>query len=207
MASNFTNTNIFSAEPLATGVVFVAPVGTAGPTTATSALNAAFVDLGYTGTDGFNEKNDRKIDLKRSFGGAVVKVLQTDYSASLEFTFMESLNANVLKAVFGASNVQITPATSSTGTLIQVNKNRRKLSPQAWVIDTWDDELGSKYRNYAPNAQVTTVADIKVVHTDVIEYKITLECLEYQGMDNIITLIDDNVSSTGAIISPFTLGS
>ena len=207
MASNFTNTNIFSAEPLATGVVFVAPVGTAGPTSAISALNNAYVDLGYTGTDGFNEKNDRKIDLKRSFGGVVVKVLQSEYSASLEFTFMESLNANVLKAVFGAANVVVTPATSNTGTQIQVNKNRRKLTPQSWVIDTWDDELGSKYRNYAPNAQITTVKDIKVVHTDVIEYGVTLECLEWQGLDNIITFTDDNVSSTGQILTPFVLGS
>ena len=189
-----TLSNIYTAEPLATGVVFVAPLGTVGPTSAVSALLPAFVDLGYTGVDGFTEKNDRKTDLKRSFGGAVVKVIQTEYSASLEFTLMESLSANVLKAIFGVSNVTVTAATALHGTQVKVLKNSKKLPHQSWVIDTWDDEVGSHYRNYVADGKITTVSDIKVVHTDVIEYKVTLECFATTaGNDNIVTFTDDGV--------------
>lgn len=190
-----TLSNIYTAEPLATGVCFVAPLGTVGPTSATDTLDPAFVDLGYTGTEGFNEKNDRRTDLKRSFGGKVVKVIQSEYSASLEFTLMESINANVLKAVFGASNVTITPATTQHGTQVKVLKNSRKLPHQSWVIDTWDDELSAHYRNYVADGQITTVGEIKVVHTDVIEYKVTLEAFETSaGLDNIVTYTDDGIT-------------
>lgn len=190
---SFDSKNIYAAEPLATGVCFVAPLGTPGPTDARVALNPAFIDLGYTGVDGFMEKNDRKIDLKRSFGGKVVKVLQSEYSASLDFTMMESLNANVLKAIFGPSNVTVTAATPLHGAQVKVLKNSRKLPHQSWVIDTVDDDDGAKYRNYVGDGQITTVAEIKVVHTDVIEYKVTLECFETTaGLDNIVTFTDDN---------------
>lgn len=191
-----TLSNIYAAEPLSTGVCFVSPLDTPGPadaTTAVSTLSAAWVDLGYTGTEGFIEKNDRKIDLKRSFGGGVVKVLQSEYSASLEFVLQESLNANVLKAVFGPTNVTVVAATSLHGNQVHVFKNSRKLPHQSWIIDTWDDELGAKYRNYVADGQITMLAEIKVVHTDIIEYKVTLECFESDGtgMDNIQTFTDD----------------
>lgn len=191
-----TNTkNIFSAEPLATGVCFVSPLGTAGPTDAVtelSAISVDWVDLGYTGADGFNEKNDHKTDLKRSLGGKVVKVLFTEFSASLEFTLMESLNADVLKAIFGANNVEVTPANSEHGNQVRVLKNSIRLPVQSWCIDTWDDELNAKYRNYAVVGQLMSVADIKVVHTDIIEYKLMVECLESEsGLDNIQTFTDD----------------
>jgi hypothetical protein len=109
---------------------------------------------------------------------------------------MESLNADVLKAVFGATNVTVVPATSMHGTQVQVYKNSRKLPHQCWCIDTWDDELNAKYRNVVPNGQIITVAEIKVVHTDVIEYKVSLECFESTaGLDNIITYTDDGLTT------------
>lgn len=189
-----TLSNIYVAEPLATGVCFVAPRGTPGPTDAQVELDAAFVDLGYTGVDGFNEKNDRSITRKRSFGGKVVKIIQSEFTSTLEFTLMESLNADVLKAIYGASNVVVTAATTEHGTQVKVLKNSRKLPHQAWVIDTWDDEMGAKYRNYVADGQITTIGDVKVVHTDTIEYKVTLDCFETTiGLDNIVTYTDDNV--------------
>jgi len=186
--------NIYAGQPLATGVIFVAPLGTSGPTSATSSLNPAFVDLGYVGADGFTERNERSVDMKRSFGGKTVKVLQTEYSASVEVVLLESINANVLKAVFGESNVTVTPANSQHGAQVQVKKNARKLPYQSWVIDTFDDETGAKYRSYMPNAKVTTVSDIVVSHSDTIEYRVTIECFETStGDDNIITFTDNGL--------------
>lgn len=197
MASN--TKNIYSAEPLASGVAFVAPLGTTGPTDARTVLGVAFVDLGYTGADGFTEKNDRRTDLKRSFGGKVVKVVQTEYSASLDFTLMESLNGLVLQAIFGSANVTVTAANGTHGAQVKVMKNGRKLPHQSWCIDTTDEESGALYRNYVADGQITTVADIKVVHSDVIEYRITIECFETTaGNDNIITFTDDNQVTTGS---------
>ena len=182
---------IYAAEPLATGAIRVGPLATVAPTDATTALNAGFVDLGFVGADGFVEKNDRKTDQKRSFGGKVVKVLQSEYNASIEVTLLESTNAEVLKAVFGTSNVTVVAATSQHGIQVTVKKNSKKLPHLSWVIDTTDSELSAYYRNYIPDGKVESVSDIKIVHTDTIEYKLVITAFENANGDNIITFTDD----------------
>jgi len=189
---------IYAAEPLATGAIRVAPLGTAAPTSAVSTLDAAFVDLGYVGVDGFTEKNDRKTDNKRSFGGKVVKVLQSEFNASIEVTLLESTNAEVLKTVFGSSNVTVTPATSEHGVQVTVKKNSKRLPHLAWVIDTTDSELNAFYRNYIADGKVTTVSDIKIAHTDTIEYKLMIEAFENADGDNIVTFTDDGQTVSGS---------
>ena len=186
---------IYAAEPLATGAIRVGPLGTTAPTDATTALVAGFVDLGFVGADGFVEKNDRKTDQKRSFGGKVVKVLQSEYNASIEVTLLESTNAEVLKAVFGTSNVTVVPASSSHGVQVTVKKNSKKLPHLSWVIDTTDSELNAFYRNYIPDGKVDTVGDIKIVHTDTIEYKLTITAIEDANGDNIVTFTDDGLKT------------
>lgn len=190
---------VYAAEPLATGSVRVAPLGTPAPTDATTALDAAFIDLGYVGVDGFTEKNDRKTDNKRSFGGKVVKVLQSEFNSQIEFTLLESTSADTLKAVFGASNVTVVAATTQHGVKITVKKNSKKLPHQSWVIDTTDSELGAAYRNYIADGKVLSVGDIKIVHTDTIEYKLVVEAFEPAGGgDNIVTFIDDGQKLPGS---------
>lgn len=189
---------IYAAEPMATGAIRVAPLGTTGPTSATSALDAAFIDLGYVGVDGFTEKNDRKTDNKRSFGGKVVKVLQSEFNASIEVTLLESTSADVLKTVFGASNVTVTAATSTHGVQVTVKKNSKRLPHLAWVIDTTDSELNAFYRNYIADGKVTTVSDIKIAHTDTIEYKLMIEAFESADGDNIVTFTDDGQKTSGS---------
>jgi hypothetical protein len=186
--------NIYSAEPVAAGSIFSVPLTVTAPTdaaTPVSTIDPEWQDLGFVGADGFMEKNDRKIDLKRSFGGGIVKVLQSEYSASIQLTFMESLNAFVLKAIFGANNVQVIPATSMHGNQVIVQKNMVKLPHLSYLIDTFDDELNAKYRNYIPIGQITDVGEIKIVHTDSIEYKTTIEALPDLNGNNIYTFTDD----------------
>lgn len=190
---------VYAAEPLATGAIRVAPLGTAAPTDATSTLPGTWVDLGYVGVDGFTEKNDRKTDNKRSFGGKVVKVLQSEYNASIELTLLESTDADTLKAVFGASNVEVVAANSEHGVQITVKKNSKRLPHQSWVVDTTDSEIGASYRNYLADGKISTVGDIKIVHTDTIEYKIVIEAFEPPGGgDNIVTFIDDGQTVGGS---------
>lgn len=187
-----TNTKyVYAAEPMATGAIRVAPLGTVGPTDATTALNAAFVDLGFVGAEGFVEKNDRRTDPKRAFGGKVVKVLQSEFNSSIEVTLLESTNAEVLKAVFGSSNVTVVAANAQHGVQITVKKNSKKLPHLSWVIDTTDSELSAFYRNYIPDGKVESVGDIKIVHTDTIEYKLVITAFENANGDNIITFTDD----------------
>lgn len=187
--------NVYAAAPLITGSLRVAPLDTPAPTDATSDLDAAFVDLGYIGANGFTESLERRTDRKRAFGGRVVKVTQSEFNASLKLVLLETLRAEALKAVYGAANVTVTAATSEHGALVEVHKNGIKLPHLSWVMDTADEELSASYRSYIPDGQVTTVDDVKIVHTDTIEYGITIECFEDASGNNIYTYTDDGQKS------------
>ena len=54
--------NVYAAEPLASGALYVAKLGTPGPTSATDTLNPAYVSLGHVGEDGFTETTDRSVE-------------------------------------------------------------------------------------------------------------------------------------------------
>lgn len=183
--------NVYAAEPSATGAAFVAPLGTALPTAVDTPLNAAFVSLGYVGEDGITETTDRSTDEKKDMGMDVVKVLQTDYSHEFSFVLLESLNANVLKAIYGADNVTVTPANSTHGNQVSVKKTSKKLPKQAWVFDTIDSELGAKYRNVVAQGQVTSVGDVVLSAGDTIEYEVTLKVFKGDDGAHVRTYTDD----------------
>lgn len=209
MAQN--NALIFSADPVVGGGLRVAPVGTdlstitpamTAVTDLTGAQFAAWVDLGNMGDEGFVEKLAKKNDKKRNFGGDIVKIVQSEFDATMTFTFMESINGLVLQAIFGEANVVITPASSTHGTQVMVNKNDLRVPDQSWIIDTFDSESGARYRSWVPDGMVFDIGDIKVATTDIISYKITLQCFQTLLGDGkkaaIRTWTDDGIIVTGS---------
>jgi hypothetical protein len=204
---------IYAAEPTAVGSIFVAPKGTPAPAEPDDPGGAVvtldldlWTDMGDVGEDGFTEKTDRKIDRKRNFGGKVIKVLQSEWGKSYDLVFLETLNADVLKAIHGANNVDITPATDTHGTQIVVRKNSSRLPHLSYVIDTIDSSLGddedhpARFREYIPDGQIVDTGDVKIVHTDTIEYKCTIEAFEVNG-NNVISWSDDGRLATGSVAS------
>ena len=190
-----TTKNIYAAAPLVIGSLRVGPLNTPAPTDATTALNAGFIDLGYIGDGGFTKKLDRRTTQKRAFGGKVVKVLQSEFTSSLQLKLLESLNAEALKAVYGAANVTVTPATSTKGVQVQTLVNAIKLPHLSWVIDTADTELDAAYRIYVPDGQIYQVGDVKVVHTDTIEYDITINAFDDASGNQMYVYSDDGQNS------------
>lgn len=201
--------NIYAAEPTVSGSIFVAPKGTAAPAEpddpsgATATLSGDWTDLGDVGEDGFTEKTERRITKVRNFGGTVVKVLQTEFGKTYDLVFLESLSADVLKSIYGNNNVDITPADGSHGTQIVVRKNKTKMQHLSWVVDTIDSSLGddedhpARFREYIPDGQIVDTKDVKLVHTDVIQYGVTLEAFEADG-NNVIQWSDDGRLEAGS---------
>lgn len=190
------NLNVYAAEPLVAGTCFVAPLGSTAPTKTDwdledYGLDAAFVDLGYISDEGYTETKDVSLDDKRAFGGGVVKVLQTDVTWTYKFTFLESLNANVLRAVYGSDNVTVSAADATYGTRIEIKKTNLKLPHQMWVIDTMDSELGAYYRSFLPDAQIVDIDDVSITHSDVVMYGVTLRAFEDDNGVSIYTWTSD----------------
>lgn len=109
-------TNVAAAKPSASGGVYYAPLGTALPTDATTALAADYVPLGYVSEDGISPSREMSSEQVKAWGGDIVAALVTDDAKSFEFTLLEVFSADVQKFIHGAANVTVTAATAATST-------------------------------------------------------------------------------------------
>lgn len=171
MANNVAN--VVAGKPLTTGGVWSAPRGTALPTDASTALAGTYVALGYIGEDGLTETTARSTEKIKAWGGDIVKIVQTDFSVTYQFTFIESLNGDVLKEVYGAANVTTTAATSSAGTKQSVKIVADQLPHRLYVFEIKDGP--ARVRVVVPDGQITEVADVTYNDGSVIGYQVTVE--------------------------------
>ena len=180
--------NVVAGTPHATGGVLIGELTATAPTTAVSVLTG-FSAAGYIGEDGVTEANERSTDRIRAWGGDTVKVVQTEHNVTYQFTFLETLNANVLKAVYGEDNVTTTAATVSTGTLHEVAVNAAALPHKSYVFEVKDGD--AKIRIYVPDGQITEVGEITYSDSEVVGYEVTVEAFAddlgnkaYKFLDN-----------------------
>lgn len=182
--------NVLAGKPLATGGVLVGEVGSTAPTDATTALDAAFKAAGYVGEDGLTETTDRSTDKIKAWGGDTVKIVQTDFAVTYQFTFLETLNTDVLKVVYGDANVTVTPADATKGTLRTVKVNSDELPPKAFVFEMKDGS--ARIRIHVPEGKVTEVGEITYSDSEVVGYTVTIEALPDSTLEaNAIKYLDD----------------
>jgi hypothetical protein len=145
--------NVAAGKPYLGGGAFYAPAGTAVPTDATTALEAAYKDLGYISDDGVTQTRDVSSDAKIAWGGQQVLTTISSDALSYKVTFWES-NADVLKQAYGDDAVTVDAGGHITVAptlgkplprvvlvfeiLLGTDKVRRIVVPQAQVTD-WDD--------------------------------------------------------------------
>lgn len=145
-----------------TGAVYVAPTGTSAPTTSSSALDAAFVDLGYVSADGITENIDRTTNQIRAWqNGSLVREVTSEGTYSVDMTFIET-NEAVLELYYGTTNssgeFNIDP--TSTG------------GRQSFVIDVVDGS--SVERIYIPAGEITSVGTRTLASGEAVGYQVTI---------------------------------
>ncbi|MBO0747282.1 MAG: hypothetical protein J2O47_02960 [Acidimicrobiaceae bacterium] len=184
--------NVVAGKPLSTGGVCIGPLGTALPADATTALDEALVSAGYIGEDGVTEAADRSTDKIRAWGGDTVKIVQTEFSTTYTFTFIETLNSTVLETVYGDDNVTTTAPTSSKGTLHVVKVNADILPHKVFVFEVKDGD--AKIRIVVADGQVTEVGEITYSDSEVIGYEVTVEAFRDPTLNaNAVKYMDDGV--------------
>ena len=165
---------ILTGSPItATGGILSAPLTTTRPTDAVTALPAGFVKKGYVGEDGVKKTVDKTDEKIRAWGGSTVKIVRQEHSVSYSWTFLESGNAEVLKAIYGADNVIITPATVDHGAQIEIRETGQMLPRESWLLEMKDGDTA--IREYIPDGQLAVSGDVQFVHSNVIQYTVTLE--------------------------------
>ena len=170
--------NVSAVKPRIGGCVFRAPLGTTLPTDATTALNSAFVDMGYISDDGITESNEREGEDVKAYGGDTVATLQTGKTDTWGMTFIEVKNTEVLKAVYGDTNV-----TGALTTGISVSINSKELESAVWVIDQIMNG-GTLMRTVIPRGKITEIGEVTYQDGEVTGYKATIKGFPHEGFSD-----------------------
>lgn len=160
--------NVSTGKPKVGGAVHRAPLGSTLPTDATTALDGAFKSLGYISDAGLTNSNSPETDTVQAWGGDTVLTNQKAKKDTFKFVLIESLNVEVLKAVYGDENVT---GTLTTG--ITVKANSKEQENCCWAVDMVLKD-GALKRIVIPCAAVTSVGDISYGDSGAIGYETTI---------------------------------
>lgn len=163
--------NVSVGKPNVGGAIFVAPLGTAVPTDASTPLDPAFVNLGFASDAGVTKSNSVTNQSITAWGGTEVINSQTAYSETYAFTLIESQRIEALKLAYGDKNVVGTVASGIT-----VKHNSQEKPKLCFAIEVLLSN-GNIQRIVIPQGKVTQLGDVVYQDGAVIPYPITISAL------------------------------
>lgn len=156
-----------------TSLCWVAPVGSTLPTDATTAFDAAWLDLGWVSTDGLTVAVDEDAEDIQAYGSLQpVRTLITSSKVTFQVGFMES-NPTVLalyhrKPLSGTDEI---PAPDTTGAF-SFKTGSASTNRYAFAFDMVDG--ANHIRAVAAECEVTEREEFAVTSGEAIQYGVTL---------------------------------
>ncbi len=151
------------------GLVWMAPSGSTAPTDATTALAAAWKNMGGITEAGVTIKQSTSTTKKKFYGSpAVQRTLVTDQEYTVDVVYGET-NARVIEQMYRRAMNSITPVVVTGAFSAAAGTYVRQL--YALVIDMVDGT--NRMRHYCPSVEVTSQGDIKIANSETLEWGIT----------------------------------
>ena len=163
-----TATNVTTGKPNISGAIYTAPIGTTLPTDATTALNSAFVCLGYVSEDGLSNSNELSVEAIKAWGGNIVYRSLTEMNDEFGLALIETENVDVLKTVYGESHVTVDASGNASIDVVGEDPIER-----AWVFER-ALRGGRAKRIVIPDGAITSRDEISYNDSDAVAYGITI---------------------------------
>jgi hypothetical protein len=156
------------------GGLYVAPVGTALPTDPTEALNAAFIELGYSSEDGVTMTPARTIEkIKAWQSRQPVRTSVTEESITISTSLMQ-WNESTIAMFFGGGSVAV-----ASGVYTYTPPAAGEIDERALVLEWIDGEY--TYRLVSERAAASELGEVQLTSTAAAMLPITLELLAPTG--------------------------
>lgn len=146
--------------------VYVAPVGTAGPTDIATGLNAAFEALGLLSEDGMTEGREQEQTDHYAHGGILVRTTKSKHKRTMVVTALED-NPVVFKLANPGST-----AASVGGVTTRTVKIPNQPDPRAFVLELVDGDVTR--RRHIPRGEVTEVGEVTIADDEMEMHELTI---------------------------------
>lgn len=152
------------------GLVWMAATGSTAPTDATTALAAAWRNMGGQTEAGVTIKQSTSTTKKKFYGSpAVQRTLITDQEYIVDAIFAE-VNARSMEVFWRKALNSITPAVTTGAFSVTAGTYVRQL--YALVVDMVDGT--NRIRYYLPSVECTSQGDQKIANSQTLEFPVSL---------------------------------
>lgn len=166
---------VTTGKPNPTGAVFVAPKGTALPSTAEATLSDAYVCLGHVSESGLQNNNELSMSEIKTWGGTIVYRSLNGLNDAFTLALLEVKNVDVLKSVYGEDNVSVDGSGNIT-----VEVAADDPTEMVWIFDLALRDETPK-RIIVPDGAITAREAITYNDSDAVAYGITVSAYPYSG--------------------------
>lgn len=183
-----TGISVAAGLPMAGGGMSFAPLGTALPTDAETALAAAYKKLGPISREGVRPTRTSNLEKVLEWDGSTLASLVSEVGRAFEVTLYGLYDTEVNQYLFGA-NAVVTPATVSSGKKVAISDKGGKPDDSVLVFDMRHGK--GRHRAILPVASAVITAENPWVGTGLKAYTIAVEALKDASGVRVYEYLDD----------------